>query len=339
MMEENQKNSFVFVTDFIDLSLCGDVSVAVQKIIDDNPNRTIYFPDGKYYISSSIITPADPKYSVSLKLSAYAQIIAADDWNGDGALIRLGGKNFSNDIRTPGSNYFLEGGILDGAGIADGVSIDGGRETVIRNVSIKNTRIGIHIMHGANSGSSDADISGVNIVGNRKSDSIGLLIEGWDNTFTNIRIADVFIGVWLKSSGNMLRNIHPLYTLDYTDFEHSCGFLSENRDNWFDFCYSDQFAVGFLLNSSNVLQNCFCYWYSPREKQHIGIKTTCFNCIVNNFSIGFNGNEARNAVLQITENGGNGIIQNLIVNDNSLLTDNSGKSFFHANNRTFSSWY
>lgn len=326
-MTDNLKNEFVVVTDFIESDTCRDVSADLQKIIDENPNRTIYFPDGKYYISKSLITPADPKLSVSLKLSAYAQIIASEDWNGDGALVKLGGKDFANDIRTCGSNYYFDGGILDGSGIADGISIDGGRETVIRNVSIKHTRVGLYIKSGANSGSADADIFGVNIVGNKAKDSIGILIEGWDNTLSNMRIADVYTGVWIKSAGNMLRNIHPLYTLDFNEFENSCGFLCENQANWFDFCYSDQFAIGFSLNNSAVLQNCFCYWYSPREKQHIGIKTTKFDCIVNNFTIGFNGNEAKNAVLQVDEKGGKGVLQNLIVNDESLLDDKTHEEY------------
>ena len=142
-------NNFLTVTDFIKSDCKDDVSDILQKIIDENPNKTIFFPDGKYYISKSIVTPAEPSKTVSLKLGAYAQIIAAENWNGSGALIKLGGKFPANDIRTNGSNSFFEGGILDGNDIADGISIDGGRETVIRNVSIKHTRIGVHIKNGA----------------------------------------------------------------------------------------------------------------------------------------------------------------------------------------------
>ena len=136
---------YVSVADFINIGSSKDVSGELQKIIDNNPNKTIFFPDGDYHISKPILTPANPHKSVSLKLSNYAKIIANDNWNDGEALIKLGGKDFSKDIRTCGSNYFLDGGILDGAGIANGVSIDSGRETVIRNVSIKHTKIGIHI--------------------------------------------------------------------------------------------------------------------------------------------------------------------------------------------------
>lgn len=320
--------NYIIVTDYIRQS-GKEVSDILQNIIDENPNRTIFFPDGDYYISKPLLTPADPKFSVSLKLSNYARIAAADDWNGDGALIKMGGKMFANDIRTCGSNYYFEGGILDGLGVADGISIDGGRETAVRNVSIKHTKIGLHIKHGANNGSSDADIFGINIVGNKEKDSVGILAEGWDNTFTNIRIADVNTGVWLKSSGNILRNVHPLYTLDFKDFENSRGFINdEDRpNNWFDYCYSDQFSVGFLLNAHTVIQNCFCFWYSPRGKEHIAIKTDGqFNSAVTNLTVGFCGNEAENLVLQTGRDGGGGLIENLFVNS-ELINNMSYKTY------------
>ena len=322
---------YVSVADFINIGSSKDVSGELQKIIDNNPNKTIFFPDGDYHISKPILTPANPHKSVSLKLSNYAKIIANDNWNDGEALIKLGGKDFSKDIRTCGSNYFLDGGILDGAGIANGVSIDSGRETVIRNVSIKHTKIGIHIKRGANNGSSDADVTGVNIVGNQREDSVGVLIEGWDNTLTNIRIADVFKGVVLKSSGNMLRNIHPLYTLalDLENYENNCGFECNNNNNWFDYCYSDQFACGFVLNGPAVLNNCFCWWYSPKRVCHIGIKTERFDAVVMNFNVGFNGAETENIVLK-TDTHGEGIIQNLIVNDKKLLTDDGYKEYLNG---------
>ena len=153
-------------------------------------------------------------------------------------MVRLGASHPANDINTPGSNYGLRGGIIDGGGVADGVSIDGGRETVIQNVSIKHVNIGVHVKRGANNGSSDADVSSVNIVGTNTTSSIGLLIEGYDNTFTNMRIASVNVGVMIKSAGNMLRNIHPLYTCDYTDYTASVGFDDRAGNNWYSFCYS-----------------------------------------------------------------------------------------------------
>lgn len=214
---------YIVVTDTIPANTGKDVSDEIQSLIEGNPNRTIFFPDGEYVISKPILTPADPKRSVALRLSNYAVVKAAENWSSDEAMIRLGASYPANDIRTNGSNYSLVGGIIDGSGVASGISIDGGRETMVRDVSIKHVKIGLHIKHGANSGSSDCDIFGVNIIGNGTTESIGVLLEGYDNTLTNMRIADVFIGVKLRSSGNSMRNLHPLYTCGYEDYKNSCA--------------------------------------------------------------------------------------------------------------------
>ncbi len=318
---------YVIVTDYISADGKTDIADEIQKIIDSNPNRTIYFPDGIYLISKSILTPADPKKSVDLQLSNYAVIRAADNFNGD-ALVRLGGKNAANDTHTAGSNYSLTGGVLDAGGKTNGVSIDSGRETIIRNASIKNAVVGIDIKYGANSGSSDADISDVNIIGTGSTDSVGIRVEGYDNTFTNIRIGNVFTGVYLKSSANSLRNIHPLYYSDYTDYENSCGFLDEGGNNIYDFCYSDQFCIGFRTFNgvSSIFDNCFCFWYTAAGGREIAFKADGrFNSVVSNFRAGFR-DDTVNSVLIAEKSGGSGIFENLLVNSN-IVSDKTHKRY------------
>ena len=294
-----------------------DVTDALQRLIDANPNRTIYFPDGVYLISRPLLTPAAPARSVSLRLGDFAVIKASPAWKHAAALIRLGASHPANDINSNGSNYSLTGGVLDGSGIADGVSIDGGRETSIRDVSIKHTRVGVHVKRGANNGSSDADITHVNIVGTGKADSVGVLVEGYDNTFTDMRIAQVQTGVLLKSSGNSLRNIHPLYI--YTKEVDGDGYLSSrafddrNGHNWYDYCYSDQFATGFRTGRSvsSVFHKCFCFWYSDRGSRHVAFRADGkFNSVVTDLSVGFREKSAArtNIVLSVEEPGGKGVL-------------------------------
>ncbi len=300
-----------------------DVSGQIQELIDANPNRTIFFPDGIYRLDKPICTPAHPQKSVCLALSGYAVLRAGEGWDSPEALVRLGAIHPANDIRTVGSNYYFSGGVVDGMGVARGISIDGGRETVIRDVSIKHTTVGIHIKHGANSGSSDADISGVNIVGTGDPASIGVLLEGYDNTLTNLRIANVFTGVKLCSSGNCIRNVHPLYTSDYTDYTRSCGFWDLNGNNWYDYAYSDQFSTGFRTsgNASSTFNSCFAFWYSAREKAHTGFEAEGkFTSVVMNYRIGFKGTDAVNKVLSVGEAGGNGAFCNLHY-DSRLVED------------------
>ena len=63
------------------------------------------------------------------------------------AMVRLGGIHPANDIRTPGSVYSMTGGIIDGSGVAKGVSIDSGRETRVRFVSMKNVLVVLEDPH------------------------------------------------------------------------------------------------------------------------------------------------------------------------------------------------
>ncbi len=315
----------IVVTDHVKADGQTDVSDALQALIDANPNRTLFFPDGVYLLSKPIMTPADPRRSVDLQLANYAVIKAAENWSSPEAMVRLGGIHPANDIRTNGSNYSLTGGIIDGSGVASGVSIDSGRETAIRNVSIKHTKIGIHIKKGANANSSDADIHSVNIVGNGKTDSIGVLLEGYDNTLTNMRIADIHVGICLKSSGNVLRNIHPLWTCDFSHVDSGVGFADNSGgNNWYDFCYSDNFASGFVTigGISNIYNNCFCWWYSPQGARHVVFRADGpFNSMVTRMKVGFNGNSAVNVILDVKEPGGRGFFEALHICNPDMLND------------------
>ena len=327
-MTEASRLGYVIVTDYVTADGTQDLSDAIQKIIDDNPNRTIYFPDGVYLLSKPICTPAHPKKSVDLRLSNYAVLKAAENWNSDEAMVRLGAIHPANDIYTIGSNYAFTGGIVDGSGIAKGISIDGGRETKVRDVSIKHVKIGLHIKHGANSGSSDCDIMDVNIIGNGAVDSIGVLLQGYDNTLSNMRIARVQVGVMLQSAGNSMRNIHPLYTCSYEDYENSCGFWDYAGNNWYNFCYSDHFGIGFRtsMGARGIYDSCFTFWYAARGKQTAFRADSKFNSVMTNFNIGFHRDSKENVVLSVAEEGGHGVMDRLSVN-RDLTTDDTYKTY------------
>ena len=55
-----------------------DAAEAIQRLIVDNPNKTIFFPDGVYMVSRPIDTPAEPTKSVSLVLGNYAVLKATE---------------------------------------------------------------------------------------------------------------------------------------------------------------------------------------------------------------------------------------------------------------------
>ena len=285
----------------------GSLSDAIQNIIDQNPNRTIFFPDGEYVLDKSLVTSSDPKKSVCLKLSDYALLSVANGWPKKQPIICIGGKDFVNNIETPGSNFGIEGGILDCGGVATGISLDSGRETYIRYTSIKNAVIGIHIKNGINNGSADADVFNVNITGNDERDSIGVLIDGLDNTLTNMRIGHVFIGVYMNRGATFLRNIHPLYyttSPTYPEYNESIGFYISPTGgrSWFENCYSDNFATGFRTASGKgFFTNCYCFWYSGDEERHVAFASDVpFDGRINGLEIG--GRHLPDHPIQFAEN-------------------------------------
>ena len=77
------------------VGIAGDGTVpcsdAIQRLIDVNPNREIFFPDGTYLLDKPICTPAHPEKSVALRLSTYAKFKAALGWSSNEAMVRLGG--------------------------------------------------------------------------------------------------------------------------------------------------------------------------------------------------------------------------------------------------------
>ena len=261
---------FVVITEFLNANTGEDIASKIQKVIDTHPQSVIYFPDGEYLIGSPIKTSSNGGLAVSLKLSDNAVIKATDDWaKSSGAMIRLGGTKQLNSINIIGSNYYIEGGIIDGSGRADGVAVDHGRETSVRDVTIVNTNVGLHVKDGANGGSSDADIENIRIYGNGSPSSVGLLIEGWDNTFSNMRIANVQTGVRVTTAANLIRDIQVTYISNPKSAplqSTSVGFEDLGDRNWYDNCSSIDFATAFKIEASrSFLTSCVAKWTQAQK--------------------------------------------------------------------------
>ena len=147
-------------------------------------------------------------------------------------------------------------------------------------------------------------------------DSVGVLIEGYDNTFTNMRIANVRTGVKILSQGNSLRNIHPLFTGDFAFFPDSCGFYDTGGNNFYSFCYSDQFSTGFFTGKNALpgkYTDCFCLWYTSQSAPHIAFNAEKnFDALVSGFTVAFRPDAKDNYILKTGSDGGKGAFCNLI---------------------------
>ena len=264
-------DDYLVVTDYIFADSGKDVTGALQELIDKNPNRTIYFPDGEYLISSPIFTSATGRGSVSLQLSDGAVIKAMKTWKsakyGDGntinALICSGGAAPVNDIVSVGSYYSIKGGVLDGSGKADGIELVSGRETLVRNICLRDVKKGIIVGKGANNGSSDMDFEDITIYGTGRVESVGISITGFDNTFTNIRIYNVSKAISEGSGGNLFKNIYAYNDMDKLDVYTSTVAFAMSSP-WMSQCYAENFSVAYSVGSGAELWDCTAKWTSER---------------------------------------------------------------------------
>ena len=291
-------NDYIVVTDFIKANTGDDLYDNLQMLINKNPGRTLYFPDGEYLISHPLETSSKPASSTSFYLSGGAILRAHEDWRADGtkrALICFGSLSDENNIRTPGSNFYVMGGILDGKGRADGVSVDSGRETLIKNVVIVNVRYGVHIKDGINNGSSDSDIDDVTIIGNGTHNSYGIVTVGYDNTITNARIYNTKVGIQV-SSGTFVANC----TVENTaKLEGGTGFLcSGTGDAWYSDCTSIDYEVAFEIGSTKgFYKQCNALWPSNFGTQHVAFKASSLRSAIIGCSADFPEGEIPSAFL------------------------------------------
>lgn len=268
---------YLVVTDYILADTGKDVSALLQELIDQNPKSTIYFPDGEYVLSNPVHTPAAAAKSVSLHLSDGAVVKAADDWrskDGYQAMFCLGAALAANDINSVGSYYSFIGGTLDGNGKANGISIDSGRESLIRDVCIKNAKKGIVVEKGANSGSSDIDFEDITIIGDYGIGTMGIHVIGYDNTFTNIRIYNVETGMKIESC-SLLKNIQ-IYALDPSQFsvyKSTYGILETASHNHYSQCTVVNYATAYSLNWNPIFFDNTAIWnHDACKEQQIAVK-------------------------------------------------------------------
>ena len=316
---------YVVVTEFLEPNTGEDLSAKIQTIIDRNPQRVIYFPDGEYVIDSPIYTPGNGTLSVALKLSENAVIKASDTWKrSNEAMIRMGGSFPNGNTSTVGSNYYIEGGTIDGNGIAQGISIDGGRETGVKNLSVINTEIGVHIKNGVNSGSSDARIENVTIIGNMSPSSKGILVTALDNKIWNVRISNVQVGVELQQGGTFLRDVHVTYTGDESfkaSHSTSYGFYDLADRNWYDSCNSTDFAIAYnITNSRTFMTSCVARWTEAQSDaaKQVAISTTrALPSIIKSLAAYYTAPADRCEYI-VTTAGGGGVIQDPIFDPDAV---------------------
>ena len=273
---------YVLITDVINANPdITDMSEIIQKAVDENPNTTIYFPDGKYALSKTVVIPSDPEKSVSFRLSNYANFTPSEEWKADcTALVQYGTAESAKTQIGDHSDYIM-GGIFDVSGKGAAIEVYGGGRLFINNIAIKDAKIGIHLKPN----SAYCDIENVNVTGVNTNNTKGMLIEGTNNSFMNMRIYRVRVGVHLTGGDNVLINIHPLFS--GTNNLQTIGFHDQSTGNRYSICYSDQFSIGFKIDSHtrSYFDMCYMYWWAACSYQIGFMCTGEFNSIISDTTV------------------------------------------------------
>ena len=310
-----------------DLPTHGDASEALQALIDECPNMTIYIPAGTYTLYKPIRTSAKPTRTVALQLDDNAVLKAAGGWNHSAPMITLGTSWEYNTTAEARYFYYIDGGTIDCSGTAEGIAVECGRNIQVRNINIINTKLGFNIKNGTNGGSSDADIFNLNIVGNGKSGSVGMKCAGYDNIFANIKISNCQTGMYFNGGGVNCRDFD--ISLDNPEImEGSVAVECQSTDNWFvNFNitdYQQAFRMQPNWNGRPVIDNLTVDWTRSGERRHevFSFPNGGFNAEARNIIVKFNQNNKAtyNRILTEKTHDGKGSITNLVIEDPSLVT-------------------
>ena len=322
-----KKLGYIDVTDFLDADTGEDLTEAIQEIIDSHPRKTIYFPDGVYTIARPIKTSSNSSKAVSLHFSSGAVLKAADRWRGGAEhMIQLGAIDETFSIDSTGTNYYLYGGVIDGNGKAKGVILEGGRETSVRNVVMKNVVQGFQIAYNEAYGSNDSDTENLVIEGCGFGGLAGVIVDGLDNTLSNIRVSGFEVGVQLTRAGNLIHDIHVSYTEnENSKYENTYGFLDSSGSNWYDACRADGFRIAFYAGGLSVYNDCAAYWNTARDTQ-IAVETGGkLSASIINLRADFC--EGGNCAFLITHaTGGKGIVKSPMF-DTTIATNETYKAY------------
>lgn len=315
---ENDGIAYTLITKYASLVEGNDYTAAINKAIADHPNSTIYFPDGVYGISDTIVIPADPEKSVSLRLGGHTTIEALNWTDKTKPMIRIGVLGEGEDGEIIGTedkdakNVYIKGGVIDAKGVASGISLEGGEDILLANITIKDAYLGLHLKSVDNLlGATAADIENVHVEGTGEKGSIGVLVESTLNTLTNMQLSDVQYGLVCSESGadNIFRSIMAIGTgLDGVD---NAGFWDKSVGNQYDICYSDQFATGFIIeeNARSVYSGCQVSWWSADNDYHVGFHAKgAFNAMISYSKVIHDHTVSTDAYILVDAEGGKGFV-------------------------------
>ncbi len=312
----NTYKSNIVVTD--EMSASGDLATRIQKVIDDNPGRTIEFPDGEYVISKPIVVYADPTKAVSIRLSDFAVIKAANGFNGE-ALFRLCVGQIPEDLKLT-ETFYIQGGLFDGNGTATAISVENAENFFIANVDVKNSPLAFDLKSGI------LDMENVNIIG-AGGNSVGIKAACNTSSFSNVRIIDVATAVNATGNNNLFKSVYATFR---NANNGGAAFVDTSKGNNYDMCTSEGFATGFSMGEgNNIYYGCYVKWNDASVKPQIAfLATGKFNSVIRTSRVDFDFAGCNGAFLQASS--GQGQVLWPMIGNKGNMTNTAFSSYLNG---------
>jgi len=266
--------------DIIDVTKYGvnnnglvDVTQILQNLIDNNPLKSLYFPNGKYLISEPLKIKSGNETSVNLIFDDNAVLFTNTPID---ELINIG-KIFSGNYEryNIGNITTIKGGIFDATNTQRALYITSDRKQVrLLNLNIINVKnIGIYLdrnISTTTSISTDTLLNNISITGTKdyNDDNTGIYLYGTDNEINNLRISGIKKAIDINGGGNEFNNCH--LTAAYNDItsemiNNSIGVnVRGSGNNFFNNFYIDTYGQNFVFNSENMrtyINNLQVFYY------------------------------------------------------------------------------
>lgn len=250
-----------------------DSTVLIQKLIDTNSLKTLYFPNGKYLISSPLVIKSGNETSVNLIFDENATLFTNTPID---ELINIGKISSGNyDRYSEGNITTIKGGIFNATNTQRALYITSDKKQVrLLNLNIINVKnIGIYLdrnISTTTSISTDTLMDNISITGtkNYNDNNVGLYLYGTDNEINNLRITGIKTAIDINGGGNLFNNCHLTNSYDNITTKMINNSIGVNirgfGNNYFNNFYIDTYGQNFIFNTNNMrtyINNLQIYYY------------------------------------------------------------------------------
>ncbi len=250
------------VADFPRLAGETDDAPRIQRAIDATTGGVLYLPRGGYDIASTLLVTN--RCSLLMHKSATLKAVATMDYV---VRVRNGGVSANLDFLC-----FLQGGAIDGNGLASCLFLEGCQRQSLDDIKILNgTTYGLHVGGDAE----EVVAKGLYFLCRKHglAGNTAMVIQGDGGHYTDIHILDWTTGAVVRGRSNRLTRFHawggslpPANAGDIPEMlPGSTSFRIEGDSTTLRDCYADTAQTGFAIHDASNVRILGCSYYNNSD--------------------------------------------------------------------------